>query len=280
MYIYCTKGEKFIMKIKKLSILLALLLFVATLCVMGCKNSSQDPEAFAVSIYKVEKEQDDDGNVSITNYALWKSYNVTPTQAIDLPDYNPEKADKDSKMSYKNNYSTGRDDVSGEVNGKILNCKNKIQFIPYAASIIYVRERQKKTINFFYEGKNIAESLSATQIEEFNNTFVNTYEESFSVRFLGDWLQTFFTSSTQKVVAQLYTRENGDKAFERIEVQRYVSYNDEYRYSYSYRTFNLIKNTNVYVKIETIETQSLEGSRMSVIEGERLARESGYTNIE
>ncbi|MBQ6980456.1 MAG: hypothetical protein IJQ07_07420 [Clostridia bacterium] len=271
------------MKIKKLSISLAAVLCIMVFCMMGCTNSAQAPEAFAVSIYKVEKEQDEYGNVYVKNQSLWKSYTVMPTQAIDLPDYNPEQNNKESKIlyidGYSYNYSVGGGSSSSmNSSGYFFVCKNKVQFIPYANSTLFVRERTKKTINFFYEGKNIKEYLSETQIEEFNNTFVNTYEESFSVRFLGDWLQTFFTSSTQKVVAQLYTRENGDKAFERIEVQRYVSYNDEYRYSYNYRTFNLIKNTNVYVKIETIETQSLEGSRMSVIEGERLARESGYTS--
>ena len=262
----CTMGEMVIMKIKKLSVLLASLLFVSAFCMAGCGASSQAPEAFAVSIYKVEKEQDEDGKVYITNYDLWKSYNVTPTQAIDLPDYDPEKEDKDCKVLYKGNYDYSRDNISGEINGKVLACKNKIQFIPNANSIIFARERKKKTINFFYDGKNIKESLSLTEIEQFYNIFKDTYEESFTLGLFREWLKTFFTGSMEMTEGQtygdyydyyktinvtLYTKNNGEKTFCQYSITKYKSkYQDEYRYDYQGGSFTLIKSTDVYLKVE------------------------------
>lgn len=245
------------MKIKKLSVLLAVLLFVAAFCMAGCENSSQAPEAFAVSIYKVEKEQDEDGKVYITNYDLWKSYNVTPTQAIDLPDYDPEKEDKDCKVLYEENdyYKTtidGRSSTRVSPSGYFFACKNKIQFIPNANSIIFARERKKKTINFFYDGKNITETLSATQIEKFNEIFKDTYEESFTFDLFQEWLKTFFTDTIQTVMVKLYTSANGDKPFSSYTIQKHVNsyYNDnETYYSYNGGSFTLIKSTDVYLKI-------------------------------
>lgn len=271
MYIYCTKGEKFIMKIKKLSILLAVVLFITVFCMMGCANSSQAPEAFAVSIYKVEKVQDVDGNVYITNYALWKSYNVTPTQAIDLPDYNPEMERNDCKVLYEDGYSYDGD-ISGNVSstvrpsGYFFACKNKIQFIPYGNSIIFARERQKKTINFFYEGKNITESLSAMQIEKFNKIFKDTYAESFSLESLAEFISIKHDNGRYKRVS-LYTKENGEKAFFENYYYGYGGYNGG--------TFTLIKSTNIYLRIEEKENES---NLNNILHEERLARESGYTS--
>lgn len=246
------------MKFKKLSVLFACLLSMAVLCTAGCGASSQAPEAFAVSIYKVEKEQDEDGKVYITNYDLWKSYNITPTQAINLPDYDPEKEDKDCKVSYKGNYGYSRDNISGEINGKVLSCKNKIQFIPSANSIIFARERRKKTINFFYEGKNITEYLDETQLENYNKTFVNTYEERFTLDTFREWFKTFITSLTGTVTVNLYTKNNvdsGGNAFWQYSIRKYKNNyygygsEEEYGYDYSGGIFTLIKNTDIYIKI-------------------------------
>lgn len=227
------------MKFKKLSVLFACLLFVSAFCMAGCGASSQAPEAFAVSIYKVEKEQDEDGKVYITNYDLWKSYNVTPTQAIDLPDYDPEKEEKDCKVSYKGNYNYGRDNISGEINGNFLKCKNKIQFIPYANSIIFARERRKKTINFFYEGKNITEYLDETQLENYNKKFVDTYQEDFNISDLSDFMESLFGNGWREKHIYFYTKENSKKPF-----LTYYGYN-------SYGSLTLIKSTDVYLKIST-----------------------------
>lgn len=257
MYIFCTKGERFIMKIKKLSVLFAVLLFVAAFCMAGCENSSQAPEALVVSIYKVEKEQDEDGNVYITNYDLWKSYNVTPTQAIDLPDYDPEKEDKDCKILYEDSYRYNTDINSSSssnvrINGYFFACKNKIQFIPYASSIIFARERKKKTINFFYEGKNITEYLDETQIENYNDLLKDTYTEDFNIGIFRKWFETFFTGTNQTVMVKLYASANGDKSFGSYTIRKYVNsyYNDnETRYSSDGGSFTLIKSTDVYLKI-------------------------------
>lgn len=237
------------MKFKKLSVLFACLLSMAALCMAGCGASSQAPEAFAVSIYKVEKEQDEDGKVYITNYDLWKSYNVTPTQAIDLPDYDPEKEKSDCKVLYEDNYRYNTDINSNSsgiigINEYFFACKNKILFIPRVNSIIFAREREKKTINFFYGGKNIADSLSATQIEKFNKIFKDTYTESFSLESLAEFINIKYDNYYYKHVS-LYTKENGEKAF--FDNGSYYSGNNYY---YSGGMFTLIKSTDVYLKID------------------------------
>ena len=248
---YTTK-ESYTMK--RLSVFFAIFTVFSALWFAGCSDTAKTTEAFIVSIYSIKKEQDNDGIVYIKNNDLWKTYTVAPTHAIELPEFDPEKEDKESRVAYNSGiYNDNPNSIDGLMGNKLA-CKNKLQFIPSANCTLFVRERQKKTLNLFYEGKNVQDSFSGEELEEYKNKYENTYAESFSFDLSAFLDETKGNCAT----VSLYTKENSETAF--ATKTRYYNndggWSDNLNYhfynedSHTYVRFNLIKDTNIYIKVE------------------------------
>lgn len=205
---------------KKARIVVALIMVVCSLFVIGCSKGDSAIEknaenSYLISIYKEIYEQDADGIVKFTGYDLWKSFYVLKTQMFKLPE------GKNEAFIY--------DSYSGEKKST----ENDIYILPSSDKTLYVRERQKKTINIYYYGQKIYNTLSGENKELYDKTFVNTYAETFSIstllRILG------FSSGTTTI--SLYT-----KSTYLADGEPFCRSDDSY-----YRSFGLIKTTDVYV---------------------------------
>lgn len=214
---------------RKIALLMALvLLFVGSLT--GCGIDKNADNSYIISVYRELYSQDKSGKVVFEGYELKDSFYVLKTQMFELP-YDTTEEGEEGKYHYSNlpSYKNIKD--------------KKLQVIPSGNELIYVRERNKKSISIYYEGEEISSKLSEKLLESYNKTFKNTYEESFFLS--GEFAKAIFGSSKTSISVELYTNESfsGEPFFKQT-----ISY-DDWRGTYSSMQMNFIKSTNVYIKV-------------------------------
>lgn len=156
------KGEE----MKKFRFVLALILLISTIFCFGCDCKGPNAKAensYVVSIYKTVRELNDDFVIVTTDYKLWKSSYVVKSKMYELPE-----ADNDEYGYYehKGRYSEYK-------------CENRVYILPNEDVTFFVNQREEKTVEFIYNGKNVTGSLNKTSLDFYNENFVNTYNEYF-----------------------------------------------------------------------------------------------------
>lgn len=153
---------------KKSKLLTFVALFVVlsfSLQLVACSGITPSGENnYYVSVYKVKREQDENGEIFQTSMELSQQFMVVRSAAFKL-DFANEK----------NSYEV----VAGE--GKVLSFKNEVQVIPQSDMTIFVREGEKKTINLYVDGVSIKETEDELFNDDYKNLLVDTYEESFDL---------------------------------------------------------------------------------------------------
>lgn len=224
-----------------MTIFIAVIILLSTLTFVGCNNiTATDGNSYVISVYKTQYEQKENGEVVFKGYDLKNSLQVIMTQMLELdyeiievenPDGEIEK--KLGKYQYLNLPS----------DYEIIENK-KLQMFPSSNATIFVREREKKSINIYYQGKEVNEILTDNKVkEEYNKYFKDTYTESFVLP--GYEINAFLGNVNSSVRIELYT--NAD-----FEGEPFATKTLEYSSSSGLSGtlyFNLIKTTNVYVKV-------------------------------
>ena len=155
------------MKKQMVKILALIMVVIALIPMAACSSGvAATPEnSYVISVYKEIKTQDEYGAVKITDYVLWQSFNVIKTQMYDLPG----GIDACEGLlvllgNYKYAYSSGFPETT------YLTAKN-IKVLPNSDETFFVRERQKKNVNFYINGENIYNKLSVESKEKFRNIY-------------------------------------------------------------------------------------------------------------
>lgn len=223
---------------KLLFTVIALIMACCSLFAIGCKDDTKggagdvkmtDENSYVVSFYLSECTQGQDGKIKEEGYTFWKSVQVLKTKMIELEGYD--------KQYFYYSYTGGSVKISGD----------KGYFLANSDATIYARKRQLKTISFYVKSGDVyldaGYGIGSKEMEEYKSTFVNTYEEKFSIS------STMFNLFKNKVYVPA----------SQIKVELYLnrdcmgtpfftcnSYNCE-----MYK-FTLIKSTNVYVKVSAL----------------------------
>ncbi|MBR1968640.1 MAG: hypothetical protein IKA11_04525 [Clostridia bacterium] len=136
-----------------------LLVFVFGFSV-GCSKTDYAENEHIITIYKKEYSLNEEGKIQDDGYTLWKTFGVLNTQMYDLPNA------KDEKYFYLESIS-----------GQKFVSEDKVQMLPSKSETLFVREREKKTINFYLDGVNVKTRLKSDNLEYYNKNFVDTYKE-------------------------------------------------------------------------------------------------------
>ena len=213
---------------RKIALLMALvLLFVGSLT--GCGIDKNADNSYIISVYRELYSQDKSGKVVFEGYELKDSFYVLKTQMFELP-YDTTEDGAEGKYSYSN--------LPSYVNIK----GKKLQVMPSGNEQIYVRERNEKSISIYYEGEEISSKLSEELLESYNKTFKNTYKETFA--FSSDFAKAIFDTPMTRISVELYTNESfSGEPF----LKKTISFDSWY--DYNRLEINLIKSTNVYIKV-------------------------------
>ena len=222
------------------SLIVVLLLF-SMLVFTGCSSEIKptDENSHLVSIYSLKREQKDSGEVVNTDLVLKQTVQILKTEIIkldyetvELVDYDGDTFEVEGKYTYS----------SLPVGAEML--KDKIIVFPTKDMSIMVRERTKKDINIYYQGKEVASILTEEYAIDYKNYFKNTYSESFY--FNGTYVGQILKNVTRNVTIELYTNNNfTGKPFAKGTFT-YSSYSKSFSGSIS---FEMIKTTNVYCRI-------------------------------
>lgn len=212
---------------KVLITIIALIMVSCSLFAIGCKDDvkAKDENSWVVSFYLLEKNQDAYGEVEDTGFAHWKSVKVVKSKMVELEGY-------DKEYDYYN-----------YIGGSIKEVGEKAYFLPDDNATIYVRKRAKKTINFYVAGINISDPnyryMTEDVREEYRDKFVDTYEESFHISstMTEIFKKASFASSGNNLKFEFYTTKN-------FSGKPFFTYNE-----YSYYNLQLIKSTDVYVRV-------------------------------
>lgn len=224
---------------KIFSVLLISFILLNSLIICGCAINANDDNSYIISIYNEEFTQDANGIVTFEGYKLKETFRVIKTQCYEMP-Y--------EDLGIDNMYGglkSGKYTYTGILGDYKIVKSEKIQVFPETDTTIFLREREKKSINLFYNNENISYYLEgADSFDSQSQKFLDTYEESF--RFKVAHLKKIFTNITGPVDVAFYTNSS-------------LSGEPFAKTSFSYSTynglsgcldFNLIRTTNVYMKIE------------------------------
>ncbi len=152
-------------KSKLLTFVALFVIFSFSLQLVACSGITPSGENnYYVSVYKVQREQNENGKISQTSIKLAEQFMVVRSAAFKLDFVNE-----------KNSYEI----VVGE--GEVLSFENEVQVIPQSDMTIFVREGKKKTINLYVDGVSIKETGDELFDDDYNNLLVDTYEESFDL---------------------------------------------------------------------------------------------------
>ncbi len=120
--------------------------------------------SYTVSIYTLQRSQNDDGEILNNSLQLKRQFMVVRSAAFKL-----------DEATDKNSYEI----ASGD--GKVLVYENEVQVIPKSDMTLLIREGQQKTLNLYVNGVSMTDCEDTFFLESYNNLLVNTYEESFDL---------------------------------------------------------------------------------------------------
>lgn len=225
---------------KKIMVLfLTVVMLTFSLSLAGCnKVKATDENSYVISIYEQELEQEANGEVVFKGFKLKDSFRVVKTQMFEIKDYEEVEIDGE-KVAGKYYYNNLPGDYI-VVDGK------KLQVFPNKDATIIFREREKKSINVYYNGQELSLVLNGDNLEYYNKNFKNIYNEHFV--FYGDYVDAIAPTVEEDVKIELYTNAN-------FTGEPFASGEFEYNYwsgFYGSFQFSLIKSTTVYIKLSYI----------------------------
>ena len=222
---------------KLIVLLLSVITIVCTFALTGCGISKSAENCYNVSIYKKMYTQKENGEVVYNGLKLDKAFQVLKSQIFEIDKYEEIEEDGVKKTGkYLYNFSSGTYQV---VEG------NKLQVLPSEDTTVVYREREKKDINIYYKNNKVVSKLSGDAKEEYNEYFIDTYNEDFTIT--GYQLDEVLTEE-YSVTLELYT--NPDFTGDPFASEDF-SYSSYYGFSGSL-SFKMLETTDVYVKVKKL----------------------------
>ena len=214
---------------KKIRFVLVVILLISTIFCFGCDCKGPNAKAensYVVSIYKTVRELNDDFVIVTTDYKLWKSSYVVKSKMYELPE--------------ADNYDYSYYDHEGSYSE--YKCENRVYILPNEDVTFFVNQREEKTVEFIYNGKNVTGSLNKTSLDFYNENFVNTYNESFSAEELWGVFGEYINSSKKICI---YADKEKTKLVGEAYKNPYFNYIEG-------RRFSLLESRTLYVDFVTL----------------------------
>lgn len=149
---------------KIIALLLVIVCAFATQMVACSEVPASSTNSYMISIYTLQRSQDDDGNILTNGLQLKRQFMVVRSSAFRL-----------DEATDKNSYEI----ASGT--GKVLTYKNEVQVIPTSDMTLLIREGQLKTLNLYINGLAVNETKDVDLLQSYNALVVDTYEETFDL---------------------------------------------------------------------------------------------------
>ena len=225
------------MKKQMVKILALIMMVIALMPMAACNRGvTATPEnSYVISVYKEIKTQDEYGAVKTTDYVLWQSFNVVKTQMYLLP------GGKDVGIFSNNFYNTGAKYLYISNFSERYIMDGGVKILPSDDATLFVRERQKKNVNFFLNGVNIYNKLSKESKESFKEQYYGVYSEEFDLASIIFYVSEIIETSVSSDKIKFYVGNQREKELEKEN----FSY-----YGYTYSGIKLIQSTNVQIVIE------------------------------
>ncbi len=219
---------------KKLVLITIVTMLICSFFLVACGGvKATDENSYVISIYNECYRQETNGKVVYEGVKLKESFQVIRGQMFEILDYGVEDKNDYHKYSY----------LSLPSDYQIIE-NNKLQIFPSSHDTIFVRERNLKNISLFLDGVEIYSKLTNEYKEDYNKYFKNVYTESFYIS--SSYVNNVLKNVKESVTLELYTNSAflGEPFAKSTFTFRYNS--GVFSGSLS---FNLIKTTNVYIKV-------------------------------